>query len=371
MNVELTSDVPRDLVDLAASRAGCTPTEVGASPVPYAFGSPATAGLWEVRAGTEHWCVKRIQHPSHWPGLALMPPPVAEHFVREFPWRFELDMELSGIGRLMPPGMRTARLDHVDTPDDEHATLWWEWIDDPGTTWTQEQYVLAARSLGRLAARRREGAPANDTLPALCREVPTGYALRMYVGQRTLGATVPALRGPGLRDQPAVAAALDAVGPSTWDDMLALADRIPAMLDELDELPQTFAHGDASPQNLLRPSAEPGTLVAIDWGFGSLLAVGFDLGQLVVGLVHAGLARAASLPELVRLVVPAYAAGLADEGWPVPQDVVQRGFALSVQCRSALDSLPFERLSDEPDDALVELLVERLRLSQALLALPT
>ena len=147
--------VPQHVVDLTAQLVGCSPLEVEAAPVPYAFGSPATAGIWRVRAGDREWCVKEIRHPSHWPGLARMPQAMAEHFVREFPWRFELDMELSGIGAVMPPGLRTARLDHLHAPDDQHASMWWEWIDDRGSPWTPDQYVAAARALGRLAARRR------------------------------------------------------------------------------------------------------------------------------------------------------------------------------------------------------------------------
>ena len=69
--------------------------------------------------------------------------------------------------------------------------------------------------------------------------------------------------------------------------MLALAERVPDLLDQLDALPQTFAHGDASPENLLIPDGNPERVV-IDWGFGTPLPIGFDLGQLLVGLAHSG-----------------------------------------------------------------------------------
>ena len=370
----MTETLPRDsrldgIVHTAAGLAGCRPADVVVRPVPYAFGSPATAGIWQVCAPDRQWCVKAIQHPRHWPGLQLMPPELQEGFAAEFPWRFELDMEESGIAAVMPPGLRTARLDRVETPDDEHATLWWEWIDDDGSAWTRAQYLDAARALGRLAARRREGAPANAALPGLCLRVPHGFALRMYAERRTLCTTVPVLRDPGVRAHPVVQAALAETGPGVWDDMLVLASRIPSLLDALDGLPQTFAHGDASPQNLLRPSAEPGTFVAIDWGFGSLLAVGFDLGQLLVGLVHAGLAPASQVPELADDVVAAYAEGCSLEGWDVGADPVRRGFVGSVLCRSVLDSVPLDALEGEPDAARTELMAERLRLCRALLDL--
>ncbi len=367
----LAQDARLDAIRATTARlAGCAADEVSAEPLPYAFGSPATAGLWRVRAAGRQWCVKAINHPLFWPGLARLPPEQREGFAAEFPWRFELDMAESGIDAVMPPGLRTARLDLVDQPDPQHATMWWEWIDDDGAPWTREQYVEAAHALGRLAARRREGAPANRRLPALCLEVPRGFALRMYAERRTLWTTVPVLRDPAVRSHPVVTAAIEQTGDGqVWDDMLALADRLPALLDSLDALPQAFAHGDASPQNLLRPPAEPGTFVAIDWGFGSLLASGFDLGQLLVGLVHAGLAPASVVTELADDVVAAHTEGCAEEGWDVGAGTVRQGFVGSVLCRSVLDSVPLGLLAGGPDDEAVAEMADRLRLCRALLDL--
>lgn len=349
--------------------AGVAVDDVRIEPLPYAFGSPATAGLWKVAAGDATWCVKWIRHTSLWPGIAFLPPQFRQQFIDEFPWRFELDMAESGIDHVLPPGLRTARLDQVVAPDELNAVMWSEWIEDDGSPWSVGDYTAAAHGLGRLAARRREGAEANEMLPPICRELPKGYALRMYAERRTLAETLPRLQALAVHDHPAVAAALGSVGAGTWDELMALGARIPGLLDELDALPQAFAHGDASPQNLLRPIGEPGTVVAIDWGFGSLLAVGFDLGQLLVGLVHAGVAPASGIPELVDPVLAAYGDGLRAEGWDVPDAVVRRGFVGSVLCRSVLDSLPLDLLGDEAGPDALAQWHERMALARVLLDL--
>jgi hypothetical protein len=56
---------------------------------------------------------------------------------------------------------------------------------------------------------------------------------------------------------PVVAAALRrAADPSLRADLVALGERLPKFLDQLEALPLTYAHGDASPQNLLLPAGE-------------------------------------------------------------------------------------------------------------------
>jgi len=83
-------------------------------------------------------------------------------------------------------------------------------------------------------------------------------------------------------------------------DMLALAERAPGLLDLLDGLPLTFAPLRRQPAEPARRLARLNTFVVLDFGFGTLLPGGFDFGQLLVGLAHAGLVD----PDegLVRLV---------------------------------------------------------------------
>ena len=71
------------------------PGPVIMSSVPYAYGSPATGGLFRVGGrdrdgGRWSLFVKVLQHLRHWPGLVGLPPGVAAQFAAEFPWRDEL-----------------------------------------------------------------------------------------------------------------------------------------------------------------------------------------------------------------------------------------------------------------------------------------
>jgi hypothetical protein len=140
--------------------------------------------------------------------------------------------------------------------------------------------------------------------------------------------------------------------------------------------PNAAVHGDASPQNLLVPSGAPDTFVAIDWSLMGPVAVGYDLGQLLIGLAHAGRLDVDQLTAVHEAVLPAYAAGLADEGMPVDLDVVRFGFHGALVVRSAFSALVFSGAAPPgpptPDRAAT--VARRVRLTRHLvdlgLALP-
>jgi Phosphotransferase enzyme family len=379
--LRLASLAPAELAGVASAAAGhpVRDPRVRSTPVPYDWGSPATAGLWrtEVRDGPGAatpactFFVKLLRHPRLWPGLGHLPDQASrDEFVAYFPWRYELDMYESGIGAVLPPGMRTPALHHVGRPDADHLALWWEFVPERPGPWQLADYRLAAGLLGRLAARRRAGAEVNRALPAAAQVPhPSGSSLRFYTERRVLRAALPALRDDRIWAHPVLAAALRQAGdPRLPADMAALGDRLPDILDMLDGLPQTHAHGDASPQNLLLPAAEPGTVVVIDWGFGDLLPVGFDLGQLLTGLALAGLTDPAELAGIDGVIFGAYLDGLAAEGYQVAPELVRAGYLGSLAARSALCSLPLELLAGPvpDDDVVVALLVNRLRVSRVL-----
>ena len=252
--------------------------------------------------------------------------------------------------------------------DNDHIGLWWEFITQRPAPWRLADYRRAAYLLGRLAARRREGAAANDSLPSVARDTSAGSALRNYTQSRVMRGVVPMLADGSLWHHPMLAHALrKAADPGLPDAMLALAARLPQILDMLDELPQTHAHGDASPQNLLLPADEPGTVVVIDWGFGTLLPVGFDLGQLLAGLAHTGQTDPADLASIDAVIFPSYLEGLAAEGYQARLGDVRAGYVGGLAARSALVALPFELLggSRSSEDAQAEI-VQRVRLTRVL-----
>lgn len=370
------------LAGLASADAGRPVPAAGMSvtPINYDWGSPATAGLWRVglrqlrdeNVSCTSFFVKLLRHPRLWPALSLLPDEEGRRsFVEFFPWRFELDMYESGIADALPPGLRMPALHAVKHADADHIALWFEYVDQQTGRWGLADYRRAAYLLGRMAARRRDGAAVNARLPGLCRVGLPGESLRFYVRNRVTLATLPGLRDPGLWRHPTIQAALRHVAdPALPDDMRALSDRLPAILDLLAALPQTHGHGDASPQNLLRPAGEPGTLVVIDWGFGDLLPIGFDLGQLLVGLAHTGETDPDELAAIDAAIMPGYLDGLADEGYEVDARLVRTGYLGGLAVRSALCALPVEQLSEPArNDDQLALFATRLRLTRVMVDL--
>ena len=366
-----------DIAEVTARLGGVTPEGVTLIPVDYAWGSPATAGLWraevpDTRTADTRSFVKLLRHPRLWPQLELIPEgPPRDFFLSTFPWRFELDMALSGIADVLPEGMRMPELRHHEQFDDDHVGLWSELVDERAGPWSTDELRRAAYLLGRLAARRREGADINERLPEICRQLPRGAALRYLIEGRVLVGARAELTDDALWAHPAMVQALAATGD--LDLRTALLDQIELalpVLGELDRLPQTYAHGDASVQNILVCHGED-DLIVIDWGFGSLLAVGFDLGQLLVGAMHAGLTPASEITAIDEAVFPAYLEGLADEGYAVDADDVRFGYLGSLFARSLFTALPADELGsgDVADERLALLTLERVRLTRAMLDL--
>ena len=87
----LASLTPAELEEITSTAAGraIRPTSRRVTPIPYDWGSPATAGLWQVvvsgqaaqasgrdaQAGPVSYAyfVKLLRHPLRWPGLAQLP----------------------------------------------------------------------------------------------------------------------------------------------------------------------------------------------------------------------------------------------------------------------------------------------------------
>ncbi|WP_404392215.1 phosphotransferase [Humibacillus xanthopallidus] len=366
-----------DIAAVTARLAGVGAESVTLAAVDYAWGSPATAGLW--RAEVAHAptpparsFVKLLRHPRLWPRLELIPEgPPRDFFLTTFPWRFELDMALSGIAGVLPDGMRMPQLRHHEHFDDDHICLWSELVDERTGPWSTDELGRAAYLLGRLAARRHEGAEVNEQLPEICRQLPRGAALRYLVEGRVLVGASAELADDDLWAHPAMMQAVATTGDHDLrGDLLAMLDLALPVLAELDRLPQTFAHGDASVQNILICDGED-DLVVIDWGFGSLLAVGFDLGQLLVGPMHAGLTPASEIRAIDAVIFPAYLEGLADEGYAVGADDVRFGYLGSLFARSVFTALPSDELASSTvtGDELALLTLERVRLTRAMLDL--
>ena len=305
---------------------------------PYSFGSPATGGLYRLHGPGWTWFGKLLQHVRHWPGLPLLPPEVAADFVTDFPWRSELVLWDQRFSGRMPAGLRPPVLHGLVELPDDRVMLWMEAVTESAVPPDLDRFRRAAYLLGRWNARCVDP----DVLAVS--EYPPGFALRMYatkaVAQRGLGP----LADDELWSHPWL------VGHQRLrSDLRHLGPLIPVMLDRLDTHVQALPHGDASPQNLLVPATDPDTFIVIDPSFTSPHALGFDLGQLLVGLVHAGEVPAATMPDIVSAIVPAYQDGLAAEGISDQDEAAYDGFVTSLMVRSGFDSFLFDLIdSDEP-----------------------
>jgi hypothetical protein len=319
---------------------------------PYSFGSPATGGLYRLHGPGWTWFGKLLQHVRHWPGLPLLPPDIAADFAASFPWRSELVLWDERFCGRMPAGLRPPVLHGLVELGDDRVMVWMEDVAESAAAPDLERFRRAAQLLGRWNARCAHV----DALAAS--EYPPGFALRMYAEQAVVLRGLGPLADDELWSHPRLAGHHE-----LRSDLQHLGSLIPAMLDRLDTHVQALPHGDASPQNLLVPESDPDTFVVIDPSFTSPHALGFDLGQLVVGLVHAGEIPAATMPDIVSVIVPAYQEGLGAEGITDQDEAAYDGFVTSLMIRSGFDSFVFDLIgSDDPADR--HAFDERVALSQ-------
>ncbi|GAB2672632.1 phosphotransferase [Kribbella swartbergensis] len=378
----LTGDDLTALVRTITGHPEADPGAVRVEPVDYPIGTPSTAALLRVfgtatlptgspETYTVDWScfVKQLQSVRHWPHITMVPEPFREAFIQNMPWQLDIAVHQSGLGDLLPDGMRLPTAYRIDLYDDDRGTLWMENVTQEPGPWPMERFERAAYLLGRLSARRQPHL-VEPLLPRGGDCHQPGYALRYYTHGRVLMSAVPALADPETWRHPLLATAVYNVGDHRLrEDLLALAERVPAVLDALDALPQCYQHGDASPQNLLVPKGKPDEFVVIDWGFDCPQAVGFDLGQLLVGLAHAGELSPDALPLVHKTILRAFLTGLAEEGMQVTEEQVLYGYLGSLLARATFTALPLEQISQPGATATLELFEHRVLLTRVLVDL--
>jgi len=377
----LAEDAFTALVRTITGHPEADPGDVRVEVVDYPIGTPSTEALLRVfgtatlptgapETDTVDWScfVKKLQSARHWPFIAMVPDGFREAFIQNLPWELEIAVHRSGIAELLPDGMRLATAYRIDVYDDERGTLWMEnVVQEPGP-WPLERYERAAYLLGRLSARRQPHL-VEPLLPRGNITTP-GVGLRYYTNGRVLKSAVPALADPETWRHPMLAAAVCHLGDHRLrDDLLELADRLPAVLDALDTLPQCYQHGDASPQNLLVPKGKPDEFVVIDWGFDCPQAVGFDLGQLLIGLAHAGELAPEALPLVHKTIFKAFLTGMAEDGMEASEEQVLYGYLGSLLARATFTALPLEQITKTTDDATLAMFEDRVRLTRVLVDL--
>ena len=363
----LESEDVAALVRAALDRPNATVTDVAVEACSEPVTNLMTASLMRVGGlladdrGSTHWSlfVKTLQSAIHSPAFAQIPAEFHAQALAQFPWRAEGRVYRSSLARHLPAGLRMPAIHRVIDLDDTHMSIWMEDVPLLEADWDLDRYRRAARLLGRMAGRLPERRLPADVLAER-------KDLREYFFGRVTHAVLPALRDPATWNHPLLREAVD---DRLHDDLPALAEAVPPLLDRLDELPRTLVHGDACPQNLLTATGEPDTLVAIDWTFVGVCAIGFDLGQLLAGRAESGDLDPAALASVHDAIFPEYVAGLRDENCAIDEDRVRLGYLGALLIRSGITSLPTELLAGVDTPELRRLFARRAHYARFLVDL--
>jgi hypothetical protein len=312
---------------------------------PYDRPAITTAGRYLVTgsartgtAGVRAFCffVKVIHAYQRSPLRFAIPAPLRVQAAALIPWHTEADLYRSDLRDRLPHGLTIPRAAAIRDLDADSAALWLEQVPARRVAWDAGRHARAAYLLGRLAASR--------AVVPLATAVHGARTPRVYADAWLAHVALPALAGNDVWSHPLVRGAFDA---RLRRRLLAAADALPALLDELDDAPAATAHGDACTANLL-VADDREALVMVDLGFCGQAPVGTDLGQLVLGEVQTGQRHPADLPGLEAACLPAYVAGLQAEGGTASLAHVRRTHAALLTVFSALGSVPIEHLDDEP-----------------------
>lgn len=273
------------------------------------------------------------------------------------PWHTEADLYRSDLRDRLPGGLTITRAAAVRDLDEEPAAIWLEQVPARLLVWDVERHARTAYLPGRLAACR--------AVAPLATAVHGARTPRIYADAWLAHIVLPVLTGDDMWTHPLVR---DAFGARLRHRLLTAADALPALLDELDDAPAATAHGNACTANLL-VADDRDTLVMVDLRFCGRAPLGTDLGQLIPGEVQTGQRHPAGLPDIEAASLPAYVAGIHAEGGTADPPQVRRTHATLMTVFSALPSISFEYLDDEPTPQLRRLFHGRAAIARFVLDL--
>jgi hypothetical protein len=321
----------------------------------YLVTGTARTGAGEVRAFV--FFVKVIRAYQRSPLRFAIPAHLRTQAAALIPWRTEADLYRSDLRDRLPGGLTIPRAAAVRDLGADSAALWLERVPARRVAWDAGRHARAAYLLGRLAASR--------AVAPLATAVHGARTPRVYASAWLAHVALPALGEDGVWAHPLVRDAFDA---QLRRRLLAAADALPALLDDLDDAPAATAHGDACTANLLVPG-DRDALVMVDLGFCGQAPLGTALGQLILGEVQTGQRSAADLAALEAACLPAYVAGVHAEGGGADLAQVRRTHAALMTVFSALGSLPVEHLGEDPTPRLRRLFRGRAAIARFVLDL--
>ena len=273
----------------------------------------ATAGVWEVSAGSADAILKVVRHDAggneRWPS--------SEDAADPYYWRREPLAYASGLLDGISPLKAPRGLLCADRPDGSVAL----WLEDAGAhpEWTVRRLGEVARDLGRMQGRLAQAPPSE---PWLSR----GW-FRAYLDLRARWVE-PYLDGPYA------------------DDVTQIWAQRDEILAAVDAAPQTFCHFDFYPSNLFGADAT----TVIDWAYCGLGAIGLDAGNLVPDAIFDGFVAAGQGPELREAVWDAYRAGLVDTGLDFDEQALRYVFLAATALKYTW--IPGTAFARGPEDVL-------------------
>ena len=193
------------------------------------------------------------------------------------------------------------------------AWIWMEYVDAGNNPpWTDEQYVTAARYLGRFNGISLTRKPLPD-YPWLCRSVAQDWCESFPPHDVWDNQEVKRSISDSLRER-----------------VLVLWDERTRFFNVLNRLPQVFSHGDAQRRNLIFRRLADGTenLVAVDWAQCGIGALGGDLFFLLGASAFLFEIAPADLPRIEAAAFNGYLSGLSDVGWNGASELIRLSYCV-------------------------------------------
>ena len=321
----------------ALNSPGATITEWDVEAIAYGSVSTQTRQLYRAHgtvrdgAATQPWSL----------ALKMYTPPLegkTHSVTHPLYWKREPEAYASGLLRTLPPTFRAARCHGITERSDGSVWLWLEDLRDTDAPWVFDQYVVAARHLGHLAAPYLLG-----------RSLPTASWLTRHYDRfatSEVASLLAAARDPLAWQHPL----LHAFTPDLVGAMLELWERTPSLLTRMERVPQTLCHHDVWRNNLFACTRTAGLqqTVAIDWELIGVGAAGEDAGNLLfVSLLNMD-QEMADAPALAAAMQQAYVEGLHDHGWRDDTESISFAFrAAALRCIFSTITWPVAIVQDQ------------------------
>ncbi len=359
---EIDAGMLTPVVRQALSRDRATVVDWTYAPLTHGVINPVTAGLYQfagtARDGEERLPWSVILKVIHW--VDLSGTPLADGYMDEPSdwnyWKREALVFQSGILDAWKGDLVPVRCYAVAEQPDDSVWLWLEHVrEPPGTTWTLERHILAARHFGQFNGAYCGDGPIPDH-PWLCKRF-----MRQWIRTSLAFGAMDIATDPTFWEHPQVRRAFPTPIAGRVIDLLDDADRL---LTHVEQQPQTLSHLDTHCVNLFARRGDRGQdqTVVIDWSFLGTAAVGEDLGMQISGNLYDLRVDPANARPYYEAALEAYVAGLRDAGWRGSPEVVR--FASATAASLRLVPFGIEMLRELFDTAEEASWVDRLAKQQ-------